>query len=679
MKRISALALVLSCLIFLGTRAHAAATQAEEEHEHAHEHAHGDDHDEIENIIVTATPLPHQKDELATPVIRMNHDSIVKRLGTTLGETVGELPGVTTSGFTAGASRPVIRGQDAFRTKVLEDGLSTQDVSQLSPDHAVPVNPIIAQAIEVVRGPGVLRYGGGASAGVVNVITQRIPDEAIIPPVEIDLLGAYQSNGEGGDFGGVARGGFGNFAWHVDGLYRKTDDYETGAGDTQIGTFAETWGAAMGAAYMFEKGRLGFSYNRYDSNYGIPEEEPVEIDMRTNRYRFEGEWEEPLRGIREINLRGVYSDYIHDEIADGEIGQTYKNDEFDGRLEMLHAEWLGFVGAVGFQGTHQKFEGGGEAAEFLAPSESYSFAAYFFEELPLGEAFDVQAGLRIEGAWVEGTPISDDFTKRSFVPVSGSLALLYHPTGTVTAGLTATAGQRAPSQVELFARGPHEATATFEIGNPDFNEETSYTADLRIAGDFGRVGFEASAFTTFYGNFIYGDLPGITVGEDGDPAGDELDLLIYSARNTIFFGTELTMNVDIIEFLGGTIGTDWQLDYVRAQFTEGDGDRNVPRITPLRWGIALTYEHESLSGSFGFLRNEEQWDPAAGEFATDDFTMLNLTASYAFGLFDDRLGMHLDFVARNLLDEEARNAVSITKEEVLLPGRNFRVSLRVDF
>ncbi|MBW2696334.1 MAG: TonB-dependent receptor, partial [Deltaproteobacteria bacterium] len=239
-------------------------------HEHAHEHEHGDEHEPTETIVITASPLPHERGELATPVDRLTRDQIVLNLGSTIGETIGNLPGVTNSGFTAGASRPIIRGQDAYRTEVLESGLSTQDVSRLSPDHALPINPLAAQAIEVVRGPGVLRYGGGASAGVVNVITNRIPAEPIDEAIRGDTLGVYQHNGNGGDFSGLLEGGVSSLAWHLDGLYRRADDYVNGVGTEQNGTDTEAWALSIGAAYLFEKGRLGFAYSRYDNEYGIP-------------------------------------------------------------------------------------------------------------------------------------------------------------------------------------------------------------------------------------------------------------------------------------------------------------------------------------------------------------------------------------------------------------------------
>lgn len=663
--------------------------ETEREHEHAHEHTHEGEHALVEEIVVTDSPLAHSRDELATPVDQLDRDQIIEKLGATLGETVGDMPGISNTGFSSGASRPVIRGQDAFRTEVLEGGLSTQDVSRLSPDHAVPVNPLATERVEVVRGPAALRYGGGASAGVVNAITNLVPQRPADELATGELVTIYGSNADEADVAALLEGGAevsedrGEVAWHLDGLYRRSDDYENGAGEVQNGTDTEAWSIAPGASYFADGGRVGFSYTRLENRYGIPEDEPVDIDMRTNRWRFELDLDDPFAKsdlIETLTARGVYSQYTHDEIADGEIGQTFDNDEFDGRLEAIHGDLFGFAGALGLHGRSQELEAGGEAEEFLAPTNTGSAALYLFEERPLTDVAHLELGMRIEGTWVEGTPISGEHRDRGFVPISGSAALVSHSSEEWTLGLTASASQRAPSSSELFARGPHEATGTFEIGDPDFDEETSYTGELRFEGALEPVQFEIAGFTTFYQDFIFGQLTGVRVDEEGepDPAGD-LDQLFYRNRDALFAGGEATADADLVELFGGVLGTSFQIDYVRARFTSGGNDKNVPRIPPLRWGAGLYYEHERWDGRFGFLRSEQQWDTADAEFSTDSFTMLNLGVRYRLPFWEETYPVAVGLAARNLLDEEARNAVSFNKADVLLPGRDVRVSVRLAF
>lgn len=653
---------------------------------HTHERQQGDEDEAIERIVVTATPLAHQEDELAASIEQLNRSEIIERLGNTIGETLRNVPGVTTSGFSAGVSRPVIRGQDAFRTEVLESGLGTQDVSRLSPDHAVPVNPLTAQRIEIVRGPGTVRYGGSASAGVVNVITNRVPTQPIDVPLKGEVIGIFGQNAEERDFATILTGGiqteeFGEFAWHFDGMLRESEDYNTGSRGDQPGTSVDSFAASGGVSWFTEQGRVGIAYSRFESLYGIPEAgDAVLIDMKTDRIRLEGVLEKPIEALREVNFRGVYSDYTHDEIADGAIGQTFDNREVDLRVEALHEPILGFVGAAGWHGKFQDLEAAGEAEEFLAASETGAIAFYLFEERPVADHIDLQLGFRAEGVWVEGTPRgANDKQTESFAPVSGSAALVYHPTAAWSIGLTGSAGQRAPSQVELFARGPHEATATFETGNEDFDEETSYTGELRATGWIDRVRIDTAVFVTRYEDFIFGALTGQTVDEEGDPAGDELDELFYDARDALFWGGEVEISADLFEFGEGMFGTEWQFDYVRARFQGGSGNRNVPRITPIRWGGRLTYAHDRVNGSFGFLRTESQSNGAAGEFETGSFTMLELTARYRIPTLEEIVPIEIGMVARNLLNQNARNAVAFNKDEVLLPGRSFLFSVHGRF
>ncbi len=655
------------------------------EEEHAHEHDHGREHEPREVIVVTASPLAHEAEELALPVDRLDRNEIVEQLGATLGDTLRNVPGVTSSGFSGGASRPVIRGQDAFRTEVLESGLSTHDASRLSPDHAIPVNPLSAQYLEVVRGPGVLRYGGGASAGVVNAITNRVPAAPIDVPLQGEVVGIFGQNAEERDFaalltGGVPIEGEGDLAWHFDGLLRESEAYSTGSHGDQPGTQTDAFSASGGVSWIDDEGRVGIAYTRFENRYGIPEEDdPVLIDMKTDRVRLEADWLDPGSGIRELTFRGVYSDYTHDEIADGDVGQTFRNREFDGRVEFLHEETLGFLGAAGFHGRVQDLEAGGEAAEFLAPSETGSIAFYLFEERPLSDHLDLELGFRAEGAWVEGSPRGENKGREQFAPLSGSAALVFHPWETWSFGVTGIAGQRAPSQVELFARGPHEATGTFELGNEDLDEETSVTGELRIDGVVDRFEIETAFFITRYEDFIYGDLTGRTVDEDGDPAGDELDELLYGTRDALFWGVEVQVGVELWDAFGGQFETEWQFDYVRARFVNESGNHNVPRVTPIRWGGKLRYVHERASGYLGFLRTERQRNGAAAEFETSSYTMLELGARYRPPLADAVVPIEVGVTVRNLLDENARNPVAFNKEDVRLPGRSFLFSLHARF
>lgn len=658
---------------------------AQEEEGHAHEHAH-EEHDTSETIVVTGSPLEHSRDELALPVDRIERSEMLGNLGSTLGETLSRVPGLTTTGFASGASRPVVRGQDAFRTEVLEDGLRTQDVSQESPDHGVPINPLAAQRTEVIRGPATVRYGGGASAGVVNVITSRVPDRKPAEAISGDVYGGIGLLADERDLAATLDGAVGDFAWHADGALRRANNYSIpndANPHTQPGSQLESYSGSVGGAYLLgDLGRLGFAYTRAEDRYGIPEEdEPVEIDMHIDRYRFEGELTPELAGIEEVRVRGVYSDYEHDEIADGDVGQTYRNEEFDGRLELVHQRFAGFDGALGIHGRHRDFRAEGEAAEFLSPTETRMVAAYLFEERELASNLVGEIGFRAEYTNVEGTDIADVEHDLDFVPLSGSLALLYDPLDWLGIGLNASVSQRAPTQVELFARGAHEATATFERGNSNLDEENAYSGELRATARSGRGRLEGAVFVTQYDGFIYGSLTGDTVDEDGNPIApadpDALLELEYLGRDARFFGGELSGNYDLIHLPFGEIGLDGRFDVVRARFTKGGGE-NLPRIVPIRWGGGIYFAGDSIDARIGFLRNEAQNRTSDFDSSTASFTYLDASLTYRFEPVEG-LRLEANVIGRNLNDVRGRNHVAFNKDDIQLPGRNIRFGLRARF
>lgn len=652
---------------------------------HAHEHEH-EEHDTTETIVVTGSPLEHSRDELAMPVDRIERSEMLQNLGTTLGETLSRVPGLTTTGFTSGSSRPVVRGQDAFRTEVLEDGLRTHDVSQESPDHGVPVNPLAARRTEIIRGPATVRYGGGASAGVVNVITNRVPDRLPGQPISGDVFGGIGLVADERNLAATLEGRFGEVAWHADGSLRRANNYSIPNDSnphTQTGSQFEAYSGSLGTAWIGDAGRLGFAYIRAEDRYGIPEDdEPVEIDMSIDRFRFEGDLTADMPGIEAVRVRGVYSDYQHDEIADGVVGQTYRNEEFDGRLELVHQRFAGFDGAIGLHGRSRDFRAEGEAAEFLAPTDTAMVAAYLFEERALTGDLVAELGFRAEYTEVDGTDAADVDREREFVPLSGSAALRYDPLDWLGFGLTGSISQRAPTQVELFARGAHEATSTFEIGDPDLDEETTYTGELRAIAKGGRGRFEGAFFVTQYRGFIYGSLTGQSVDEDGNPVADPddpeaLQELFYDDRDALFYGGELSGHLDLVYLPFGALGIDGRFDVVRARFTDGE-EGNLPRIVPIRWGGGLYLAGESFDARVGFLRNEAQNRTSPFDSSTASFTMLDASLAYRFEPIDG-LRLEATVVGRNLNDVRGRNHVAFNKEDILLPGRDVRFGLRAQF
>ena len=431
-----------------------------------------------------------------------------------------------------------------------------------------------------------------------------------------------------------------------------------------------------------DSGRVGFSYTRAENRYGIPTSgENVDVDMKTDRYRVESDFNEPLKGLRQIRLRGVYSNYRHEEVEDGVVGQTFKNKEFEGRMEVVHETVLGFNGAFGIHGRSRDFRALGEAAEFLAPTDTAMVAAYFYEEYVFDDGLVMETGARIEHTNVDGEDASSNHRSRDFIPVSGALSILATPNDWFTIGLRGAISQRAPSQVELFARGTHEATRTFEIGDPDLDEETSFTGDFRIkvAGNRGHV--EWSSFITRCHDFIFASRTGYHVNASGVPVPESdptaLSEVMYRARDAVFYGTELSAQLNVFDLEWGTIGMDGRVDFVRARFTQG-ANRDLPRIVPMRWGGGVFFENDVLDARLGFLRTEAQEKIGAFERPTAGFTYLDASLAYRCGLID-AVPLTWTFTAHNLTDVRGRNHIAFNKDSVLRPGRSVRFGVRAEF
>ncbi|MET0311545.1 MAG: TonB-dependent receptor plug domain-containing protein, partial [Burkholderiaceae bacterium] len=427
---------------------------------------------------VTVTGNPLGASDLASPAASLSGTGLLLRGKTTLGETLDGTPGVSSTYFGPNASRPVIRGLDGDRIRILGNGGATVDASGLSYDHAVPADPISIERIEVLRGPGALMYGGSAVGGVVNVIDNRIPKE----PVggfggKVDA-GFGSANREKGA-GVLLEGGNDRFALHVDAFDRRTEDVKvpTSLACTRDGvtnfagricnSASQVRGGALGVSAFFDKGYLGASVSTYRNDYGTVAEDEVTIGMKSTRHAIEGE----VRGLGGFieSIKGQFShtDYAHTEFEAGVPGTLFKNRGNDFRLEARHAKWGALDGVIGLQAETTRFSADGDEA-FAPYSRTSQRAVFVYEELAQAWGKFTFGG-RLESVKVEsfGNPLVARFApaSRSFSPGSFALGYLHNLASgwQLTSNLAYT--QRAPKDYELFADGPHLATAAYEVGD----------------------------------------------------------------------------------------------------------------------------------------------------------------------------------------------------------------------
>lgn len=644
-----------------------------------------------DEIVVTATPITNSDAAPARPAARIEREEIWRSGGTSLADALAQMPGVTQSSFAVGASRPVIRGLDNFRVRVQEHGIGSHDVSAVSEDHGVPLDPLSSTAIEIVRGPATLRYGSGAIGGVVTTLNNRIPRFAPDQLLTGEAYGSFSTVDSGYEGGVLLDGGMNGVAVHADAFTRTTEDYDIPiAPGTQTFTRSEAWGAAGGVSAVGDWGFFGASFARFESDYDIPApEDPDEflgIDLEQTRIRVGGELDDPLEGIESVRLDGGYSDYQHKEIEGGvDVGSIFDLNEFEARMEIEHSH-IGIVhGAFGLQGGTREISAAGEGGELLAPTDSHNFAAFVFEEIDLSDRTVIELAGRIEHVSHKGTAIDsmgNEFgADLGFWPWGVSAALVHDLDQGWSVALSGQLVERAPDILELFAKGPHEATETFEIGNPGLEKEKARSIELRLVREGEGLRVNASAFFTHFDGFIARTLTGVECNEEfdtcgmADPMEEVLDQLVYIQRDANFWGGEFVASAPVVKFLDAVVRLEGRLDFVRAEFT-GGGD--LPRIPPLRYGGALEIENErGLFGRISLLRVTRQDHIAANETETAGYSLLDAEIAQRLNF----AGINLDFaiLGRNLLDDTVRNHVSFKKADVVLPGRSVRFVVRTAF
>jgi iron complex outermembrane receptor protein len=694
---------------------------------------------EAERVTVTGGAIEQSETDTAEPVTILNENNLKENAAPTLGDTLSAQPGVAASGFTAGASRPVIRGQADNRVRVLNNGTEVFDVSNLSPDHAPSISPLLSQSIEVVRGPATILFGSGAIGGVVNVTDNLIPVEQPATPISGEFDSRFDSSDlERSGAGALTLSPWKHWVFHVQGSYLRTDDRQIPgfALDQRIrdeltpeqragrafgqnpegeaeNTYVKTSDAAIGGSYVWEKGYIGASFSDFRSVYGVPDDPEVDdptvppvrvrLDVRKLQWNVRSSIIDPLPWFSNANFKFVYTDYKHDEIDGGDnVGSTFKTNGVDSRVELVQKPTGPLSGSIGTQVFYKELSVLG-AQPFLQPTTTTQIAGFAFEELKFGNV-RLQGGARIEhqSVSIDSTDptltslTSPDQKDQDFLPVSGALGAIWDFAAGWQLAVNGTYSQRAPTAEELFARGSHDATFQFIIGDPTLDVEKNIGVDVSLRKIAGPIHGSLSGFYNHYDGFI--DFTPTANFEDG------LRVFIYTPKSAEFFGGEAKVDFHLLPEMvtkqtedagndaksvknvitGATTEPEknpndlflrFQADYVHA--TDLDTGDPLPRITPLRYSASVNYDSEHWSATVEGQRVNRQYRVAEFETQTPGYTFLNANVGYKF-----RVGPTYNYIyvrGTNLLDEEARDHLSFLKEVLPLAGRGVVVGLRTTF
>ncbi len=660
----------------------------------------------LPELTISASGLALGSSDMSTPVSVLEGDALVLRREATLGETLEGEAGIRSSHFGAGAGRPIIRGMDGPRVRVLSDGSEVHDASTISPDHAVAVEPMLAQQIEVLRGPSALVYGGGTVGGVVNVLDHKIP--TALPENGVEGHGELRANTgaheAAGAFGITA--GSGNFALHAEGVKRDANAYRVGRGWGEgrrvDGSFNETDTGSLGLSWIGDKGYIGLAYTSQRNSYGLPghahsfegchlhgdklhcgehghnhgaaqgEAEPEHgaeavpfVKLRSERWDLRGEYLQPVAGISKIRVRASSTDYRHEEIEAEEVATRFTNKARDGRVEMEHAPIAGLMGLrgmLGFQASQRDFSALGEEA-FIQPTVTRKNALFLLEEYRWGDV-RLEAALRHD--WQRATAQTSELV-RKHSGTSASVGAVWKLAPAYSLGTSFSRSHRLPSAEELYADGLHMATSTYERGNAGLKKETSRNLELTLRKLAGPTTFSVGVFRNSVSNYIYAN----TVDEQ-----DGLQLIDYTQRDVSFTGIEGQVRQRFNSVLGATVFGD----HVRASLKSGDGragSRNLPRIPATRLGVRLDANWQQWQGEVEWFRVARQTRIADFETETPGYNMLNVALGYK--LRTQTYPVQIYLKASNLTDTLAFSHTSFIKNAAPLMGRSLTVGVRVAF
>ena len=662
--------------------------------------ADADHHDHDEVIVVTG--VRRKAGDVLGGLTVLDSEELAKDVRPSIGETLARQPGISASSFGPTASRPILRGLSGDRIRLLTDGIGSFDVSASSPDHAVALNPLTAERIEVLRGPSALLYGSSAIGGVVNIVDRRIPRRAPENAVGVAGLLSYGTAADERSANlSVDVPVTGHFILHADGNWSKSDDLETGghlltkelrgqaaaSPDPEIQALADlkgklpnsaakSWEAAGGLAYVDGDLNIGASFTHHDALYGVPirfsldpaiEAEAPTIDVSQDRY--DARAEIPLSGLfSQVRLRGGYSKYRHHEIEDtGEIASTFRSKGGEGRAELVQAERGGWSGTSGLQYLDRKVGIEGEE-KFLPDSKQRQTGIFTMQSVVRGP-FRLEGGARIEFSKLSAAEDEDLETpamKRSFTTFSASGGASYDFSPGWRAGATLAYSSRAPSIEELFANGPHAGTQAFEVGDPGLDPEKSVSAEVSLRRHSGPVRITASAYYTHFSNYIF-------QAQTGEIE-DNLPVFAYRQGKANYYGFELETKAELGDGLGIHWDGDLIADYVHATVKDFGP---APQIPPLRLLGGISGSKGPVEGRVEVEHAFRQNRNAPLETETDGYTLVN--ASLDWTPLADNPDLTLSLAANNIFDVVARRHSSLLKDYAPLAGRDIRVTARLGF
>lgn len=658
---------------------------------------------ELDAMVVSAAQST-VRTKLAMPVTVLSGNELRVKMGSTIGDTLKNELGINSQSFGAGVGSPVIRGQSGPRVQVLQNSMGNNDVSSLSPDHANGVEPILAERIEVLRGPATLLYGNGAIGGIVNVLDNRIPEKPFAKA--IGGAGEQRYDSTTNETASVLKleGSHNGFAYHADGFYRDQGNTHIGgkavdeasvqvnepefvAPENTHGVIqnsqARSRGGSVGASFIAEQGLIGASINQLEKQYGIPSDgsgrAPVTVNLTQTKYDFKAQLNQPFAFAEKLKMKFGYTDYQHTELDGGNATTQFLNKSYSSRLELQQRPIGILTGVVGFQSTNSDFSAINTdgSAPLVPTSKIDSYGLFAVQSFKVAE---VKYDLGVRGEWVRVNP--EKHKSQTYTPISGSASALWAINQQHSLSFAATHSQRAPLIQELFYDGVHEASRSYELGNANLSKEFSNNLDLGYRFKSAWLTAEVNVFHNWVSNYIYQQRADYlfnnnrasfdTVCGMGESC---IPVELSQQAGATFKGYEAQLKFPLMENHYGALDLSVFSDYTRGTFNKG-GD--VPRMPPLRFGLQLNYEKADFSSNVRLTRGEAQTHTGANETSTPSYLLLNTGVQYHIASVA-KADVLLFANGKNLLNENIRNSTSYLRNFAPEAGRSAEVGIRLSY
>ena len=664
----------------------------------------------LDDVTITARSL--ENTGLLVPAQQLSGAALTQRLGSTLGETLDNLPGIANSSFGPNVGRPTIRGMDGDRIRILQNSGANMDVSGLSFDHAVPIDPLTTERIEILRGPATLLYGGSAIGGVVNVIDNRIARErafdakgGVMGKAEVRAGGAANERSTGA----MVETGTDKFAIHVDAFDRRTQNLkvpknmscESGVNSVKVcNSASNTKGGAVGGTLLFDRGYLGLSTSEYKSTYGTVAEEYVTIGMVRRHHAIEGKLRDVGDWFQDVKFQGGYTQYTHTEYDANVAGTVFNNSGLDSRIEARQrsvslGNGLQLEGMLGFQRENNNLGASG-AEKFIPPSRTQSTALFTYQALKTSWG-QWSAGARSERVSVQSLESIESISAqtKTFNPSSFAIGVLRNlRLGEKQDGWQLTSNisssQRAPKDYELFAYGVHAATSAYEIGSPNIALEKATQLDAGGEWKNGVHKFGLTAFTSNFSNYISLQAS----GSNHVDGADTYPIYNFQGVRARFMGLESHAKLRMVggqqallsnDAQHGAVDLELRGDMVRADdLTNG---RPMPRIAPMRLGADALWSKNAWGARFGFMhagaQNRMPYYTNVTSVPTAAYTMWNAGLNYRAhsGQTNWMFFAKLDNLT-NKLAYSSTSSLTQTMSSSLAPplaGRSLKLGLQASF